>query len=204
MVGADLAEPLQFLVGGAAGDHFRARHFREQHATGAHAAAGAENKHRLAGLEASPGEQHPVRGSIGDGQRGGDFVADGIGQGHQLFGMHGAVLGAAAVELLADKQPVRRFAGQGVDQHPLAHRPAVHAFADFHDLARHVRADDDRQRYADAGHAAARKDVVEVDGCCADPKDDPALFWRWPRVVVDEPDDIPVAMFVYNGCSHGQ
>ena len=118
------------------------------------------------------GDQHAVRGAVGDRQRGGVLEAHGGRHGDELVGGDQAIFRHAAVEhfahqafLLVDR----------IDQHAVAGLPAGHAGADLGDLARHVEADDDRQRHLDARHAAHGEHVVVIERGRAHADDDVAV-----------------------------
>src|SRR5438445_12364724 len=59
----------------------------------------------------------------------------------------------------------------GIDQDPVAGRPAFDTRADFSDLSRTIESHDRRQRNLDPWHSAAREDVVVVEGGSADPNE---------------------------------
>ena len=129
-------------------------------AAGTNAATGAENEHAIARLDGAVGDEHAVRGSVGDRQRGRRLETHAGRHGDELVGGDAAIFRHAAVEHLAHEafRLVER-----VDEHAVAHVPAADAISDLGDLARHVETDHDRQRHFDAWHAAHREYVVIVE-----------------------------------------
>src|SRR6185503_6557918 len=64
------------------------------------------------------------------------------------------------------------LAVERVHQHAVAALPAVHAAADFNNLARDIEPDDHGHGHLDAGHAAHREDIVIVERGRLDPDHD--------------------------------
>ena len=100
-VGADLAQLRHLLFARSAGDDMRAQQLAEFYATGPHPARRAQNDDLVAGLDRVVGDEHPVRGAVGDGQRGGLLEAHAAGHGDELVGGDEAIFLHAAVEHFA-------------------------------------------------------------------------------------------------------
>ena len=109
------------------------------------------------------GEQHAVRGAVGDRQRRGLGVAHPVRDGDQPGRVDQAVFRGAAQHHLAHQPLLRGDRIERVDQHVVADPPALHPRSDLRDLARDVEPDDHRHRHLDARHAVAGEHVVVVE-----------------------------------------
>ena len=175
-----------------AGDHFGAEHLGEDDAAGADAAGRAEDEHLVALLDRLVRDDHAVRGAVGDRQRRRLLEASRLsGMRDELVGRDEAVFRHAAVEHLAHQA---LLLVERIDEHAVAGLPAGHARADLGDLARHVEADDDRQRHLDAGHAPHGEDVVIVERRRPDADDDMAFDGFGLGMVVDDFEIFETAM----------
>src|SRR6516162_3425275 len=70
LVSTEFFEPVRLLGAAGAGDDGGAEMLGENDASGAHPTACAEDQHAVAALDRVVGDQHAVRGAIGDRQRG--------------------------------------------------------------------------------------------------------------------------------------
>src|SRR5437867_3409376 len=182
LVGAHLLQAEELLIARRAGDDMRAEEPGEDHAACPDAAGGAEHDHALALLDGLVRDQHAVRGAVGDRQRRRLLEAHARRHRDELIGSDQAVFRHAAVEHLAHQAflLVDRIA-----QHAVASLPTGNAGPDLGDLARHVEADDHRQRHLDAGHATHGEHVVIVERRRPHPDNDVAFGRLRHRVVAN-------------------
>ncbi len=139
--------------------------------------------HAVALLDGLVGDQHAVRGAVGDRQRSRVLEAHAVRHRDKLVGGDQAVFRHAAVEHLAHQA---FLLVERIDQHAVAGLPLRHARADLGDLAGHVEADDHRQRHLDAGHAFDGEHVVVVERRGAHADDHVAFGRLRDRVVADD------------------
>src|SRR5262249_14676506 len=149
---------------------------------GTNAAGGAEHDHALTLLDGLVGDQHAVRGAVGNRQRSGLLETHARGHGDELIGGNEAVFRHAAIEHLAHQA---LLLVDRIDQHAVAGLRGGTATPAPGHSARHIEADDHRQRHLDAGHAAHGEHIVVVEGGRSHPDDDVALGRLRHRVVAD-------------------
>ncbi len=142
-------------------------------------------KYPLARDEPPPGEQHPMRGCVGDGETRGGHHVDVVRQSEELVGPDLHVLGQRTPGRVADHA---RGADQRVHEDPVTFGPTLHAGAHGRHGARGVATRDHRQRRGDARYPATGEQVVVVQRRGLHPHEDLALARLGRRHLVDPQD----------------
>src|SRR6185295_1958198 len=192
VVRTEPVQALDLLVAAGAGDDGGAGHLGQEHAAGAHAAAGPEDEDALAGGDAALRHHHAMCGAVRHRQRGGVGERHAGGNADQLMGADATAFGEAAVDGFTH-EPTAHAIDRGYE-HAIADCPALDARAELGDLAGQVQAHDGRHGDLDAGHPAQREDVVIVERRRAHGHDD--LPWPGVRIrealIVDQAVEVAV------------
>src|SRR5262249_15829782 len=122
-----------------------------------------ENQHFLTSLHLADGDHHAQRRAVGDRQAGGSFVRDASRQPNDVVLRHCAVLGEPSGSNLSD-QATATDAVNRVDHPPPSNRPVLCTGSKRRNFTGKIDTHDARHRNPNSGHAAARKDVVIVQG----------------------------------------